>query len=231
MKKCSVVECHKPVYAHSVCQAHYTRLRNHGSLDANLRPHDWGSREKHPLYRNWNALMRQAVTAVVPEWRDLWAFVSTCPPKPEGVKTTLQRFDVSLPIGPGNSYWREEQSSGMSAEAKKQRCEYAKAWRASNPRRAHDTMLKRSYGIRVEDYERMFVEQGGVCAICQKPETRTSHTAGMTSRLAVDHDHATGKVRALLCHQCNGGLGRFDDDIALMEAALVYLRKHKEATT
>ena len=53
----------------------------------------------------------------------------------------------------------------------------------------------------LEDYERMFDAQGGVCAICGKPrpEERTLH---------VDHDHETGEIRGLLCFSCNNALGR-----------------------
>ena len=53
---------------------------------------------------------------------------------------------------------------------------------------------KQIYGITVEDYERMFSSQEGVCAICSN---------GTKNRLAVDHDHQTGAVRGLLCPRCN----------------------------
>lgn len=230
MEKCTVIECGRPQYAKGVCQLHYKRLWKHGTLDANLRPHDWGAREKHPLYKVWNALMRQAVTEVAPEWRDLWSFVRDCPPRPEGAKHTLQRPDRTKPIGPGNVYWRKVRVTGTPEDVKQKRRDYAREWRVANPRKAHDTALKRVYGIRVDEYERMFAQQGGVCAICRGHETMASNTVGMVARLAVDHCHATGKIRALLCNQCNRGLGRFRDDINLMEAAVAYLRKHQEAS-
>jgi Recombination endonuclease VII len=74
--------------------------------------------------------------------------------------------------------------------------------------------LKRRYGISREDYAALLARQGGVCAICAKPPEKT---------LCVDHCHATGKVRGLLCRQCNWGLGCYGEDQAALIAALAYL--------
>lgn len=65
------------------------------------------------------------------------------------------------------------------------------------------------------EYERMLAEQGGVCAICgQRPKTR---------RLHVDHDHATGRIRGLLCFRCNRNLPTYAD-AAWLERAAQYVR-------
>jgi hypothetical protein len=74
--------------------------------------------------------------------------------------------------------------------------------------------LKHRYGISREDYAALLARQGGVCAICAKPPEKT---------LCVDHCHATGKVRGLLCRQCNFGLGCYGEDQAALIAALAYL--------
>jgi hypothetical protein len=76
----------------------------------------------------------------------------------------------------------------------------------------------REYGITIEDYDAMFAAQGGRCAICSARPTR---------RLAVDHDHKTGAVRALLCHRCNPGLGLFTDDPNKLIAAADYIERHR----
>jgi hypothetical protein len=61
----------------------------------------------------------------------------------------------------------------------------------------------------------MIETQGGLCAICEGPLERPH----------VDHDHTTGKVRGILCFNCNAGLGKFQDNVAVMAAAVEYLRK------
>jgi len=75
--------------------------------------------------------------------------------------------------------------------------------------------LTRRYGISVEEADDMFATQGGLCAICRAAPAKH-----------VDHDHATGKVRALLCFNCNGGLGQFKDDPDLLREAADYVRFH-----
>ena len=77
--------------------------------------------------------------------------------------------------------------------------------------------LKQKYGITVEIYESMVREQGGLCELCSEP-----------GPLVVDHDHATGAVRALLCHGCNSGLGLLRDDPAQIRAAAQYVEKHRQ---
>jgi hypothetical protein len=77
--------------------------------------------------------------------------------------------------------------------------------------------LRRKYGISMEEYDRILFAQKEKCAICRRrPEKER--------RLAVDHDHATGKVRGLLCGKCNMGLGYFDDTAERLDAAAAYLR-------
>ncbi len=85
--------------------------------------------------------------------------------------------------------------------------------------------LKNLYGITLGEHERMLAKQGGVCKICCQPELRR-HKDGGAVALHVDHDHATGVVRGLLCHRCNVGLGSFNDDPTRLRAAADYLDKH-----
>lgn len=82
-------------------------------------------------------------------------------------------------------------------------------------------VLRREYGITEEEYQRQHTAQGGLCVICRQPETKMLH--GGIMRLSVDHNHATGKVRKLLCQACNVGLGSFKDDPVLLRAAADYL--------
>lgn len=78
------------------------------------------------------------------------------------------------------------------------------------------------YGLTLEDYERMLDQQGGVCAICGTSDPRH----GRSRRFCVDHDHSTGRVRALLCANCNKALGLLADDPDRVRSAERYLRLH-----
>ena len=76
----------------------------------------------------------------------------------------------------------------------------------------------RRYGMSTEDYDALLARQGGVCAICRQKSDR---------RLAIDHCHVTNRVRGLLCHKCNVGLGNFGDDTDRMRMAIEYLENSR----
>lgn len=76
--------------------------------------------------------------------------------------------------------------------------------------------LKSLYGITPEEWDRMYEEQDGVCAICLQAETQNR-------RMAVDHCHVTGKVRGLLCQACNTGIGKLGDCPDRLRRAAQYL--------
>lgn len=81
--------------------------------------------------------------------------------------------------------------------------------------------IYRSYGISKEDYEKLLIDQNYSCAICKNQDSQTS----VTNWLFVDHCHQTGKIRGLLCNQCNCGIGAFKDDIDIIQNAIDYLNK------
>lgn len=99
--------------------------------------------------------------------------------------------------------------------------EYIRQWQLKNPGVRYETArksdLKIKYGITLEDYNRMFDAQLGKCHICKK------HQIEFKKKLAVDHNHQTGKVRGLLCEHCNKALGGFRDNIEYLEEAIKYL--------
>lgn len=97
------------------------------------------------------------------------------------------------------------------------------AWRLANPEKFLD-ILYRKYGLTYAEYAEMDMAQDGRCAICDERETATQR--GKVRRLAVDHNHATGAVRALLCQRCNHAIGQMKDDPALLRRAAEYLESH-----
>lgn len=102
--------------------------------------------------------------------------------------------------------------------------EHRNKWRTNNLERALEkdrersrrSHLKRNYGISEQEYTRMLNQQKGVCAICEE-------SCKTGKRLAVDHSHITGKIRGLLCFECNRRLGIVE---SFMEQALEYLDKY-----
>jgi|SRR3989442_882027 len=125
-----------------------------------------------------------------------------------------------------NTDWARKRYA-RDPEYRRRRLELNRAWRAAN-REAHlerrrlqgrDPVVKekgraRHYGISWQDYKAMAARQAGACAICKRKPGRTLH---------IDHCHSTGKVRGLLCNNCNSGLGSFDDQCSLLQAAAEYL--------
>lgn len=80
--------------------------------------------------------------------------------------------------------------------------------------------LRLNYGLTLEDYSNMAKLHNHSCAICKK------HQSNFKRLLSIDHCHKTGKIRGLLCNDCNVGIGRLGDDINLLNAAIDYLEKH-----
>lgn len=112
---------------------------------------------------------------------------------------------------------RAEYHARMSKDGgAKEKARCAK-YRADNPERLRAIKL-RKFGLTLADYDAMFEVQGGLCAICLQRNIENR-------RLAVDHDHRSGKVRGLLCGSCNKALGLFRDSPQILTAALAYLLK------
>ena len=127
-------------------------------------------------------------------------------------------------------------SDGLRSECRVCRNEYRRLFRKENKEqflkyenteefknKSFARTLKRDYGISVEEFNSMLSKQGGLCKLCRKPEQHKTK-----KKLSVDHCHATGKVRGLLCHKCNVVLGLIKEDVTILNKAIEYLAKEKK---
>jgi hypothetical protein len=90
----------------------------------------------------------------------------------------------------------------------------------------------KAYGLTLDEIASMEASQGGKCAICgTTTPLPTGSRRALWTRFAVDHCHACGVVRGLLCSACNTGIGHLRDDPAVLRAAIAYLERHNERKT
>lgn len=93
------------------------------------------------------------------------------------------------------------------------------SWQKNNPDKLKEikrrTKLLSKYNLTLDEYNQMYFDQKGLCKLCLNPHFRRP--------LNVDHCHATGKIRGLLCDKCNLALGLINDDIDLLDRMKEYL--------
>lgn len=120
------------------------------------------------------------------------------------------------------SEWRREDYKNNPEKYKK----WAAAHIEKNGSYDGDMRAARRFKISLSQYHEMIDKQGNRCAICKEYETRVINEK--FCRLCIDHDHNTGTIRGLLCHDCNTGLGKFEDNVDRLQSAIEYLKKHKD---
>lgn len=81
--------------------------------------------------------------------------------------------------------------------------------------------LKIHFNMTPEQFNQILLQQNNRCAICE--ESLLNSRRGRI----VDHSHVTGKVRGIVCHKCNVGIGMLRDNILIVRSALAYLEKHE----
>lgn len=125
----------------------------------------------------------------------------------------------------GQRWYRRNKKYYRDWQRTERRKEWRRQWYHKNARKQKENVLRKRYGITLEDFERMLLEQNGVCAICRSPESVVHRKSGKVQPLSVDHCHRTGKVRGLLCVRCNHTLGRCNDDPVMLRRAVEYLER------
>lgn len=125
-------------------------------------------------------------------------------------KNSARREKTHPPIVPGES---------PAARLRRQKRESYKRRIEANPRLGLKNILKRKYGMSLEQWDQLMEEQNGKCYICHREPNEKE------TRLAVDHCHKTGQVRKLLCNSCNSALGFAGDSISRLEMLIGYLNE------
>lgn len=117
-----------------------------------------------------------------------------------------------------------------SPEQKIEKIAKQKQWRVNNPEKAkkaiRNATLKKKYGIDIEDYEKMIINQNNKCANLGCLRDR-AHLNNSERFFHVDHDHITGKVRGLLCQPCNTSLGLLEESMDRIMGLVNYLETYQ----
>lgn len=197
--ECSVVDCDKLVQARGWCHAHYMRWYKRGGDPAENR-------------RTKAYIGPRTACSVV-----------DCEDEVEGwgwCKTHYQLAARIYKVYPRTCDHCEKPYVGRRSDSRFCTRECKAKEREKDGRAAASVrkwQMKDRYGLEPADYHRMLSEQGGGCAICGTfdPQGR--------GRFHIDHDHTNGRIRGLLCTECNIGLGKFKDDPELVRKAVDYL--------
>jgi hypothetical protein len=141
--------------------------------------------------------------------------------------------DCGGPCGrrlPLEDFWFENKLSGKRHyRCKECHGQYIRIWVAANGEKRKAAVQRygdraqsrfKRYGITRDIYDQMLKAQGGVCAICGKPD--------QDRNLHIDHDETTNQIRGLLCNGCNTGIGKFYHNPRLLMAAARFLMKFEE---
>jgi hypothetical protein len=201
MQMCSREGCSREAKVRGFCKSHYVRQWKKESISIEKR-------EGNELYAVWCSKRKDRVL----EWDDFERFKADVgePPTPD---SKLWRVDRSKPYGPGNVEWR-------GTFVPKRKDEPLKDY-VTRAQYVHKLRLK--YGLTLEQYSAMCKAQNDSCPICKRHVDDFAKT-----KLVVDHNHTTGKVRALLCSSCNSAIGLLGEDIPRIQAAIEYLKEHSD---
>ena len=129
---------------------------------------------------------------------------------------------------PEEFYPRYDHASLLMATCKECKRAYARRYHTENKddpqfkEKRRGRRIRFEYGIDNSEYERLLAAQGGTCAGCHTTEP------GRHEKFDIDHDHQTGKVRGLLCGNCNRALGLLKDSAETAANLATYLAKHEE---
>lgn len=197
-KACTIEGCERKHLSRGWCSAHYWRWRHYGD------PLHGGS--VRPLGRGYarDATERECIGCHLVKPADQFYR-----------KTDGHLRSKCIPC------WSDDTRAYVQAD-RVAATERARRYRKRRPDVHRRGSLKFNYGLTLEQFLEMYESQDGCCimSFC-----RRKFDGPFDRRVHVDHDHATGEVRALLCHRCNQGLGFFQDNPSHLLIAVEYLLK------
>jgi hypothetical protein len=163
----------------------------------------------------WRELLKHGPTT----WTSFDDFLSSVGERPK-IERWMEPKDKTKASGPDNFVWAAPRFDSTTLEGRR---DYQRQHRKDNFLLYKNKDLRKKFDIPLEEYQAKFVEQGGVCANCKQPEKGTRN--GVARWLNVDHNHKTGKVRGLLCTNCNTSLGKLQEDRNIIMGLVAYLDK------
>lgn len=112
----------------------------------------------------------------------------------------------------------------------KRKAEYVTGQGSRSRETSYAQVLKREYGLTLDEYNALLRKQAHRCAICRRPQNAVVRKGrGEPRRLAVDHDHVTGTIRGLLCHRCNILVWALEDNHTTLDAIRRYVEEFRES--
>ena len=116
---------------------------------------------------------------------------------------------------------RKHYAKGLCSPCYQKQCN--KPWRDANRRRLANHARASKHGLKLPELEAIWATQAGKCANPRCTATFPLEHPDNRNGLQIDHDHATGKVRGLLCKPCNTALGHMHDDLDRLRGLIEYL--------
>ncbi len=192
-------------------------------FDAHPVVHEDGVKFAGPSEFSWNPADVEARDDQIAQWREQGVTHKEIARRlgctRQRVGQLLERIQERRPLNVARTAWRTCWCGrAIPAETRRTYC---------SPGHNPSSLAVGRNMLTQAQYDALRSAQGGVCAICKMTETRT--VQGKPKMLSVDHCHATGTVRQLLCSRCNLLLGTVNDDPKLLTAAASYLAKHRTA--
>lgn len=133
----------------------------------------------------------------------------------------INRLNLSIQSQNRNREFRKKYMNIYETNNKENLIEYRKEYYSKKRVQKKDYSLKYNYGISLDEYNEKLLSQNNRCAICKREKLLNEKS------FAVDHNHETEKVRGILCHGCNAGIGCFIENTQFLEEAINYLNKWK----